>query len=348
VYPYSEVDLFADRVSLVVKLFQWWVDPSRTPPIATPAELDWLRAMRLAGIYHLAHDPDCAELRLYQKVFAAQAASCRRALAALADAGIPTMTFKTIELVHAIRSDGVPSVMGDCDVIVPADAIEHTRAVLRSAGYQQARYTRQPAILLPLAPEVIARMEEGHYELAPFLQLEPVELAQDELAFCRAQDYRQVCERGPRLRVVVKLDIHRAVASDLPADELFARRIPSRLGVGSTLSATDHVWTILARLYAEVARTGKRSLHELALICGYMGRAEPDWSIVIEVGHRHRIGRQLFYYLTFVNRIVGRVPSEVLGELWSIRPVNDLGWQLAPLFETSDCTALDGLFGEVR
>jgi hypothetical protein len=339
---------FEERVRFVVSLLRWLagskLQPDR-PRVAAAEELDWLRSKKIAGLHHMIHDPMCAEHRFYQKVLTMQIAACREFLTALSESGIPALTFKGVELMPVLLSGGAPSVQQDCDVIVPRGQIERARQVALSLGYRHAVIDPGPELLRQLTPEQIERAEQNHYELATLRQLQPLRLDRDEAAFYQehVQQFRRapICQRGPAFSLVMTLDIHYGVAAGVPADGLFVRQIPSIHGIAGTLSPTDHLWIMLSRLYVEVNRIGKRSLRDLALLTLLLAKKEFDWASLVEAAFEYRSGRNIFYYLHFLNRITNRVPPEVLEDLRRMEPIRDLGWQLAPMFESPSQSALD-------
>lgn len=69
-----------------------------------------------------------------------------------------------------------------------------------------------------------------------------------------------------RFLLVIEIDVHHGIASDVESESFFERAVPSVHGVASTMSPTDHVWVVTSRLYNEVSLYGMNSLRSFAYV----------------------------------------------------------------------------------
>ena len=115
-----------------------------------------------------------------------------------------------------------------------------------------------------------------------------------------------------------------------------AHRCDSVFKNARTLSPTDHLWSITARYYNEVALHKKTSLREFIYIAMIVRNEDVDWDRFLELTHEFGTYAACYYPLAFLHSIEpSRVPEAALSKL---RPVEgrrgrDYGWQLGKLFD---------------
>jgi hypothetical protein len=240
---------------------------------------------------------------------------------------------KSGELIPAAYGDHGLDLIGDVDLLLPRSDMNRARRVLSAAGFRQAYFEPAQGELVDRDLADIARIEAVHYEMAPFLKIEPLGQVSPEFAqMARERDRNPVRKHNDELFLVIELDIHHNLAADIEADGFFERSVPSCHGVGRTLSAADHLWCILTRHYAETALHGKRSLRPLAYAAPLISAEQMNWDIVGKVAAELELGATLYYYLATLDRLApGHVPRELLHGLHPSRSsrARDWGWQLS-------------------
>jgi hypothetical protein len=253
------------------------------------------------------------------------------------EAGVPPLVIKGAEHVARHFDTHGLGFLGDVDILIPRRNLRTVSAILREEGFRQARFDTDRQTMVDLSPSEIADSQRGHYELAPFGRLVEIPLPHDEYEFARRWNARPLWTHAGRVLLLVTVDVHFGIASDLSADAMVSRAVPSALGVGATFSPSDHLWFTLARYYNEVSVFGKRYLHPLVYATCILARERIDWSLVLETAAEHDLRPALYYHLLFLNKL-GReavVPKYVLRELLPARGsrTKDWGWQIPMLHQ---------------
>jgi hypothetical protein len=330
------------RVALA--LLSWWgrgarlgrADRERLWQAGAPC-LDALAERCIDSLLYWASEIDAPAQRIYDRVHAAQRTGAIRVLAALTGAGVDTLVCKGAELVPRLAGDRALHAANDTDLLVDRGQLDRARRVLHELGYVQAGLDGATCGLVDLDPRVIASAERGHYELFPFRALVDLEVTAEERAAAR-----ELC-RGPlweriwvtddeRTVLALEVDLHFRLAHRWDVDRLFARAVPSCLGVGRTLCTTDHVWFLALRYYNELAEADHRSLRPLALLVRLLSAPDIDWGLAQRVVVALHHAPALYYVLSLLERLApGHVPPAVLAALDPaiVDRRNDHGWRLA-------------------
>jgi Uncharacterised nucleotidyltransferase len=352
----------ATRVALA--LLSWWCRGTRLSA-AERARLwqqgvpqqDALVRANIDSLLYLACEIDAPVQRLYRRIQSAQRAAAVRTMTALTAAGVDALVCKSAELVPRLAGADALHAAQDVDLLVQRAELGRARRVLHEIGFLQAGVDDAARSLVDLDPLDVAAAERGHYELFPFRALAELELTGDECAaarlLCRGPaTAADGSEQGPgplhqriwltdddRAVLVLEIDLHHRLAHEWDVDRLFARAVPSCLGVGRTLATTDHLWVVALRYYYELARVGYRSLRPLALVGRLVTAPDVDWDLACRVVVALHSAPALYYVLAFLERLApGRVPGDVLARL---DPVivdrrHDHGWRLARTFDFVD------------
>lgn len=299
--------------------------------------LAWLDRMQIDSLLLLGQRPLPSRQRFYDAYWRAQRAALLAVVRALEAEGVEPLVVKGAEFLERYYGGHALNVMTDADVLVEPHDVEAARTVLRDLGFRQAHLVHGPR-LVDLEDEVIQAAEAGHYELAAFRRLDPVEL--DPIADATLDLY----PRGPIWRTgdgcvaLVSVDVHHGLATNLPASLFLSGARPSALGAGRALGASDLLWFTVSRFYTEVAN-GKRTLRDFAYVIPLLVRDAVDWDVVLAAHTEHALGPALHYHLAFLDRLLaGAVPEDVLRETRprGYRRTRDWGWQLAQLFDLAE------------
>jgi hypothetical protein len=342
------------RVALA--LLSWWGRGTRLAPAdrerlwqTGAPSLDTLVERRIDSLLYWACEIDAPTQRIYDRIHAAQRTAALRVLTALTGAGVDTLVCKGAELVPRLVGDSALHAADDTDLLVDHRQLGRARQLLHELGYVQAGLDGATCGLVDLDPLVVAAAERGHYELFPFRALVELEVTAEERAIAR-----QLCRgattaadgslrEGPlreriwvtdddRTVLALEIDLHFRLAHRWDVDRLFARAVPSCLGVGRTLCTTDHVWFLAVRHYSELAEADYCSLRPLALLVRLLSAPDIDWELAHRVVIALHHAPALYYVLSLLERLApGRVPAEVLAALDPaiVDRRHDHGWRLA-------------------
>jgi len=325
--------------------------------------LEWLRERRIDSLLFLAARHNAPAQRLYDKVWRAQRVALLQTLRHLISEGVHIMVCKGAELNARFYGERGLHAACDVDLLVPTAQLGTAHRVLYATGYGQGLIDVAQARIADVSPLEVSRLEARHYELFPFRRLLPLDLDADERQFIdrlratqraqmrKDQAHRRRWPRVPppyrnppppvwltddgRYLLTMEIDLHHGVSIEFKSDSFFKRAIPSALGCGWTLGLADHLWFLTNRLYHEVGLGTTNSLRTFALLAPLVQCPNIDWDIVLGAATELDIRPGLFYYLTFLDRLVGgAVPPTVLAQL-SVRhggERRDWGWQLGRLF----------------
>jgi hypothetical protein len=251
-------------------------------------------------------------------------------------AGIVPTTFKGCELFERYSNGGSFGLMTDVDIIVSKDELIETMSVLYRRGMKPGSIDYETGRFQPLKIEEIGAVEMQHFQLPPFLVMKEVKLMPASFKFARAHGRRPLKVFGERCYLIFEIDVHNRTAFDVPFEMFTAHRCDSVFKNARTLSPTDHLWSITARYYNEVALHKKTSLREFIYIAMIVRNEDVDWDRFLELTHEFGTYAACYYPLAFLHSIEpSRVPEAALSKL---RPVEgrrgrDYGWQLGKLFD---------------
>jgi Uncharacterised nucleotidyltransferase len=352
----------ASRVALA--LLSWWCRGARLSTAERERlwrggspHRDALVRARIDSLLYRACEIDTPVQRVYRRIQSAQSAAAVRTLTALTSAGVDALVCKGAELVPRLCGADALHAAEDTDLLVQRAQLGRARRVLHESGFLQTGIDRAARCLVDLDPLEVAAVERGHYELYPFRAIAELQLTGEERAAARV-----LC-RGPaaaadggenvpgplywriwltdddRAMLVLEIDLHHRLAHEWDVDRLFARAVPSCLGVGRTLGTTDHLWFLALRHYWELARAHHRSLRPLALVGRLVEAPEVDWDLACRVVEALHHAPALYYVLALIERLApGRVPADVLARLDPavVDRRHDHGWRLARTFDFVD------------
>jgi hypothetical protein len=264
-------------------------------------------------------------------LWAAQRRGLAEIVAELAVEGIEPIVFKGAAFHTQFYGSHAIGQMNDLDLLVSPDVLDASRRCLSRLGYRQAVFDAERTELVPLSSDAL-RDEGDHYELYPFMLLEPLDLEPEDGENCRYP----VVEVNGCLHAVIEIDLHHGVATNIAGDEFFVRATKGADGA-LAMSPADQLWFTTSRYYTEVATDGKRSLRDFAYLIPLLVSDTVDWSVVLAANERYLLHPSLYYYLSFMNWLgEGKlVPADVLDALSPARGPRrrDWGWQLGVLFD---------------
>jgi hypothetical protein len=307
----------------------------RKPPDDAARHLSFLRAREIDSLLYLSTDSQSTEQRLYDEVWRRQLGVLREVMKSLDGLGIPVLVLKSAELIP--RAFGVHGLglLVDVDVMVPRRYLGDVRRVLFSMDMRQAVFDPTTGMLVDRDIAEIGKIESTHYELAPFCLIQEFNPDDEIAALLMARNDHPIYLVGNKVVVVIEIDVHHGIATDVPSDQFFERAVRSYHGVGFTMCAADHAWFVLTRLYNEVALYQKQSLRAFAYTIPLVATGGIDWGVMSRVADELRLGPTLYYYLKFISWLLpGFVPDSLLELIHPLRNsrVRDWGWQLGKLF----------------
>jgi hypothetical protein len=190
--------------------------------------------------------------------------------------GIRPIIFKGVEILREYAPHPVGST-GDLDLVVYHPHFRRACDTLRDQGWVQGHYQDDRG-LVPYAPEVIRRFEEGHYETVPFAKVFELTISGEERARIAAfvdGTFFWVVEAGQRsIKFAFRIDMHWGYLSNLRSDTLKLKA--SVFPFAETLDDSDHLYLMLLRNYYEATKqTGK--LKNLVVSLLLMERGSVDW-----------------------------------------------------------------------
>lgn len=311
-------------------------------------DLQELARVKLDSLFYLACQPNAPRQRLYDAAWRVERAALLELIGALDVAGVRSLVFKGAEHIERWYGSRPLSLMADVDILVDRASLVEVQRVLFTLGFRPAGFVLGEGLVDRDIAD-IAEIEANHYQLPPFVRLTDLDADKEALAHAAAVGENPIYQAEDRVVLLLQLDVHHKVASDVDTEQFFERAVPSALGIGATLSAADHVWFTLSRLYVEVALHGKRSLRDFAYLLPLVAGSAVDWSVVLEQASTMELRPHLYYFLSFMNDLVeGVVPEDVLAELAPTRGARDydFGWQLGKLLGTIDRSPVPGLRAE--
>lgn len=275
---------------------------------------------------------------LYDRIWERQRAALLETMTALEQRGIEALTFKGAEFHLRYFPQRALGGMADVDVLVRRRDAETVRDQIHALGFRHGVFDRRAAGFRWLAREDVRRSEANHYELNALVRVESIEVSDEQAAVLAAERILIPIWRrrhGDGWCVAVCVDIHHAVASNVPGDPFFAAAERGTCGVGLSMSVGDLIWFTASRYYAEIGAGEKRSLRDLAYLLASTSDAV-DWDRVSRAAADHHLGAALFYPLAFLKRAFGvDVPDAVLEASSPLTTPRrrDWGWQLGVLFD---------------
>lgn len=303
--------------------------------------LSMLRIKRIDSLYY--HARPCPmvspQQTLYDKIWAVQERALAAAIRAIEAAGLPVLVFKGAEMLalYAPCRTRAVSLMSDLDLLVPRRDLAKITRLLNDDGYVQGVVDPERGTIAEAHADQHRFYENHHYELHPFVRLDPIDLSSQEVeVIARLPRRTQLVGREGKWHLIVKLDVHHNVSLDMEVEQFFRRAIPSHLGYGLTLGPADHLWVMVSRYYMEVAIHRKYRLRDLVFFMTMLRRLAIDWDLVVERCRHYRLYPSLFYMLSFLDQLSGTViPTGVLAEMSPRKDdrEHDWGWQIGALFE---------------
>lgn len=324
-------------------LISWCPRVSEAPPSIkdfaaklTATDIQQLRRRRIDSLQYWVADPANSRQKLYNRLWHFQRASLERAIGALNEHRLEFLVFKGGEFISRYFQNQSIGMLYDVDILIRRQSVGAAKRALFGAGFKQAIFDPESSTFVDRDVSEVARMESAHYELAPFAFCQEMTLDADELELAAAYNEFPIwVTQDRRTFFVVEVDLHHAIAMDIEGAELFNRAVPSSYSNALTLSAADHVWFTTSRFYTEVALHGKRSLRDFCYLAAILRCETIDWDVIVETSDKYELNSALYYYLAFLDRILGgAVPVSLLQTLARKRATSlrDWGWMLSPLF----------------
>jgi putative nucleotidyltransferase-like protein len=329
-------------VSAALELLSWSVHrPSLDEPstrklkASTETFIATLKEKQLDSLFYMSCSPGAAAQSLYDKVWAVQKEILLQLGRSFSDEGIGFYLFKGSESVERWYGSRALGFFNDVDLLVGRADLGSIKAILYGNGFRQARFDQAESRLVDLDVLEIALLEGEHYELAPFRRLVPIHLDDADLRELSSAPPSPLVFVGDEAMVMVELDIHHSVATDIDAKDVMDDAQTSALGLGLSLSDTNQLWLLTSRYYTEVALHGKTSLRDFCYLLPIIGSGTIDWNVVLRAANKYQLRASLFYFLSFMSSLAGgAVPADVLSELSPLKGtrMRDWGWQLGKLF----------------
>ena len=217
---------------------------------------------------------------------------------------------------------------------------------LYAAGFRPAAYEPSAGELVDRDVADIAAVELHHYELIAFRKVVTIDVDDDVRAAIAARGTDPVWVLDGDVRVVVEVDVHHGVATDVASGPFFERAVAGALSGSLTMSAADHLWFTASRYYTELSVHGKESLRDLAYLAPLVARGAVAWDVVVAAAVDLDIRPSVYYLLALLDWALGHpVPQAVLADLDPLRGsrLRDWGWQLGRLFGVVDPSPFAGL-----
>ncbi len=246
-----------------------------------------MSALMLRGLRRIAPDqipatlPQLVTLQLGRTM--AMTRELTQALASLADAGIPAITFKGPTLAVSVYGDLGLRPFGDLDILVRPDDFEAALALLSEAGYRPQRPFPWECHLV-------------HSERGTCLDLHAA-LSHDGIPY--GLDFDQLEARAAR----IELDGHEVACPD--AEDLLLLLC---------VHLTKDMWDVRSGFAPNLR------LIKLADIAELVRRREPDWDLVLERAQTLRVLRILRFALGVVRQVYPvALPAAVVRSLTGTR-----------------------------
>jgi hypothetical protein len=332
---------------IALELLRWSGNRAAIPPPVEAGQpyLEILRKRRVESLLYLANRTAPPQQAVYDRYWLRQRQHHLALLEELGRRGIPAITFKGAEFVARSYDNRSLCFLADVDLLVERAALLEVKNICHNLGWRQANLDASEGRLDELDLVEVAQSELNHYELVPYRLNEAFEVSAAEEEFVGQWSRPPIWPGEAGLaRAFFKLDVHWKPVVDVDAGPLFARAVPSSLGIGLTFGPADHVWLTLAKLYFEVSLLGKRYLRDFAYVAPIIANEAIDWDVVLQAHRDNNLGPGLFYYLSFLSTLnPPGVPAEILD---SLDPRNnghsnrDWGWQLSQLFGGLDAFPL--------
>jgi hypothetical protein len=307
-------------------------------PLASldPAVLNGLKERKVDGLWYLLYAPDHPQQQVYDLVWRVQRAELERIVTAMGEAQVPVLLFKGAELYARNLANRPINISEDSDFLVPRQKIAAAKRTLFALGYKQGILDPTSRVLRDADMREVAAFEANHYETWAFQKIVRVENVSDEIiaTVLQAPPDRIVWAKGNTCEVLVEVDPHFQVATDIPPESFFERMIPSVFPGAMTFSHADHLWFIASRLYNEVALQAKTTLRDFAYIVSLVEAGGIDWEVVMQMADTFGLHASLYYYITIAGALSTKgVPKQVLAHLSPVHKnrSRDWGWQFDKL-----------------
>lgn len=317
-------------------------DISRLTAASRP-HLTTLKEKKLDSLFYLSCAVESADQNIYDKVWSVQRETIIDFCRCMADEGVEFYLFKGGECSarwYGLRSLGI---FNDVDVLVARQDIGKVKALLYQNGFRQALFDPERGALVDRDVADVALAESNHYEIVAFSKLVAADILAEDLSRAPAPVASPLVLVGDRPMVIVDLDVHHGVATDVDVSDVTDGAQPSAMGLGLSFSDSNQVWLLTSRYYTEVALYGKRSLRDFCYILPVLACGSIDWDVVMRAARKYELRASLFYYFCFMSYLAeGSVPAEVLSGLSPTggTRLRDWGWQLGKLFEFIDAFPL--------
>jgi hypothetical protein len=248
--------------------------------LARPPFRRWLEQASCLEIYNRIYIKDARISALFSRLDAFVESTARDVVGHISkSAGVRPIVFKGSEIVPEYAPHPIGS-SRDLDLVVLHPHFQRACEALKEQNWVQGTYEGDLG-LVPYAPEIISRAEEGHYETPPFRKIFELALSDAERA-CMAEftngTFFRVVEVGPEtVKFVFPVDMHWGYLTNLPADVFQLKE--SIFPFAVTLDDSDHLYLMLLRNYYEAVKAvGK--LKNLIVSLLLMERGRVDWARV--------------------------------------------------------------------
>jgi hypothetical protein len=301
--------------------------------------LEELRRRGIDSLYFAACDPEHPRQRMYQVLWRAQRGEAQVVLESIQRHGAEVVVFKGIEVGARYRPSHGLYRSADIDLLATGAGLPVAEHVLYERGYRHRSWVYEEQAWNDIEPRALAQFRASAYELGQYMTEVRIEDIDPE---CRAmmRDYpRHFRVEGRGAHVAVCFDVHRNILFNFDVAPLWARAVPSALGVGGAFCPGDHLWFLIHRYYFEVASGSLSELRVLAPIAAVVNDPAVDWSLVLRNAVEFNATAPFLYWLTFFQRLgAPGISTQLLEQLRAhhARSQRNWGWQLGRLFETEE------------
>ncbi|MFS8184141.1 nucleotidyltransferase family protein [Pseudovibrio denitrificans] len=300
---------------------------------ATPEFRSFLASRDIDGLLPALNIENAPWSEIYSTVWTAQLSALKELLADFETAGIHALVFKGAELTQRFYPQTPLSFFVDVDVLVPIAQIQEVKRILYNQGFSQSFFDTNTYGLVPRSTRLVGEIEATHYELAPFCKLTSTKLPKSAYNVLEARQSHPAYAKNGEISIVLEIDVHHNVATDVAIEPIFSRAVPSTNFEALTFSNEDHIWINCSRFYNEQALHNKSSLRTYTYTAPLM-TSNVNWDVILSTARELELSASLYYPLKFMEIISNvDVPTDVLNALAPqvTRHSRDFGWQLGPL-----------------
>lgn len=302
--------------------------------------MNFLQERKIDSLLYLSCFPESVAQNIYNKIWINQRQLLIEFINSCRKRGIIPLVLKGAEVVEHYYCSKPISFMDDVDVLVRRQDIVSAMEILYILGLKPGVFDRQRNEFVNADIKDIAKVELNHYELPSFSLPVQLDLTEEEMNYLSKLDPQipiYLCENKSIL--VVTLDVHYGVATNIDSEQFFERSISSCFNGAVTMSIPDYIWFTTSRFYTEVAMHGKRSLRDFAYLLAVISNSKVNWDSMLEMVKKYDLGSSLYYYFYFMNAVINNlVPPKIINELHPQKGGRfyDWGWQLSKLFNIVD------------